>query len=113
MYNTSCKLVEFCRKEKYNNFQIYLIDSTQIPFIEDKNEMYTNSMDYWKVQDIHFCKKIEWIPRTEKPMTGDYLTYNNFCIAGWVVSLIAILGTPIYFILKEIERKKRQETQAR
>ena len=68
MYNTSCKLVEFCRKEKYNNFQIYLNISGPLFFKKNRNEMYTNSIDYWKIQDILYCKNRTWIPKTEKPM---------------------------------------------
>ena len=68
MYNTSCKLVEFCRKEKYNNFQIYLSISGLQFFKEKRNEMFTNSMNYWKMQDILYCKNRTWIPKTEKPM---------------------------------------------
>lgn len=30
--------------------------------------MSTNSMDYWKIQDILYCKNRTWIPKTEKPM---------------------------------------------
>lgn len=69
MYNSDCQLVEFCAEKKYNNFGIYLINSGQEFLIKNKNEMFSNSKDYWIIQDILYCKKRR-TSTTEKPIVS-------------------------------------------
>ena len=118
MYNMSCKLEEFCDEEGKHNLQIYLrADPT---FLKIKqNYMNTKSMDYWKIQDVLYCKNRTWIPITEKPMisstTGQpSTTFDNViykileCYVGWIVAVIAIVVVAvlvIYIKRKETPRK--------
>lgn len=121
MYNSSCKIEEFCDEEELNNFQIYLREDPTF-FKKEQNYMNTKSMDYWKIQDILYCKNRTWIPIIEKPMissttgqpstTGDnqenviYKTVTPLhCYFGWAVSAIAIIVVTILIFIN-INRKE-------
>lgn len=64
MYNTSCKLEEFCDEKEKNYFRYYL-RADSIFSKEERRDMTTNSMDYWYIQYFLYCKNILI---TEKPM---------------------------------------------
>ena len=103
MYNNACKLVEFCQKENYNNFQIYLNISGPLFFKKNRNKIHTNSMNYWIIQDIVYCKKRTWIPETEKSMisftTGQPTTCTTSQPTTCTTSQPSDNGKNVYIIL--------------
>ena len=97
--DTDCQLVEFCAEEiRLNYFDIYVIDSKGKFFIEDQIRMYTNSMNYSKIQDILYCKNKRRIPITTCTCDNQE---NDYLIPFICVSLVAI-GLLIYILRNRI-----------
>jgi hypothetical protein len=83
MFNTSCKLEEFCDEKEKNYFQYYL-RADLLFYTKERRDMTTNSMDYWHIQYFLFCKNI---PITEyttgQPITtGQPSTTCQPCTTG-------------------------------
>ena len=68
--DTDCQLVEFCaEKIRLIYIGLYVIDSNGKFFIEDQIRIYTNSMDYAKIQNILYCKNKRIPITTGQPCT--------------------------------------------
>lgn len=123
IYNRDCQLVELCAKAKYVNFELYLItvDPGQEFFIERRNEMYTNSMEYSIIQYNIYCKP-KITSTTEKPIvsstteqcTGSTKVDNRentiyktpeHCYVGWALFVLVSLAGCIHFVWKRETEK--------
>ena len=119
MFNTFCKLEEFCDEKEKNYFQYYL-RADLLFYTKERRDMTTNSMDYWHIQYFLFCKNI---PITEYT-TGQPITTgqpsttcqpsitcdnqeNDYLVPLIIVSVVAI-GLLIYILRNRIESLARR-----